>query len=147
MSNHNVFLLKEAKGKFSVQGSQFLWDRHTHATTYFNTHCHPHCKCRLSRCVLENKCFTIKFFDAGNSNYLLASYALWYEIPSITTPAVNLEDDMCLIIAMGCLSCSDCYTLEVLRKDPGPRLNIKTVLSTYGDFHVKDKTAVRTSYL
>ena len=32
-------------------------------------------------------------------------------------------------------------------KDPGPRLNIKTVLSTYGDFHVKDKTAVRTSYI
>ena len=30
---------------------------------------------------------------------------------------------------------------------PGPRLNIKTVLSMYGDFHVKDKTAVRTSYL
>ena len=30
---------------------------------------------------------------------------------------------------------------------PGPRLNIKTVLSTYGDFHVKDKTAFRTSYL
>ena len=29
----------------------------------------------------------------------------------------------------------------------GPRLNIKTVLSTYGDFHVQDKTAVRTSYL
>ena len=26
--------------------------------------------------------------------------------------------------------------------NPGPRLNIKTVLSTYGDFHVKDKTAV-----
>ena len=33
------------------------------------------------------------------------------------------------------------------QKYPGPRLNIKTVLSTYGDFHVKDKTAVRTSYL
>ena len=29
----------------------------------------------------------------------------------------------------------------------GPHLNIKTVLSTYDDFHVKDKTAVRTSYL
>ena len=29
----------------------------------------------------------------------------------------------------------------------GPCLNIKTVLSTYGDFHVKDKTAVRKSYL
>ena len=34
------------------------------------------------------------------------------------------------------------YCLET-----GPGLNIKTVLSTYGDFHVKDKTAVRTSYL
>ena len=33
------------------------------------------------------------------------------------------------------------------RSKPGPRLNIKTVLSTYGNFHVKDKTAVRTSYL
>ena len=31
--------------------------------------------------------------------------------------------------------------------EPGPRLNIKTVLSTYGDFHIKDKTAVSTSYL
>ena len=37
-----------------------------------------------------------------------------------------------------------CYTLMPCS---GPRLNIKTVLSTYGDFHVKDKTAVRTSYL
>ena len=36
---------------------------------------------------------------------------------------------------------------QVLTWGPGPRLNIKTVLSTYGDFHVKDKTAVRTSYL
>ena len=33
------------------------------------------------------------------------------------------------------------------QKLTGPRLNIKTVLSTYGDFHVKDKTADRTSYL
>ena len=30
---------------------------------------------------------------------------------------------------------------------PGPRLNITTVLSMYGDSHVEDKTAVRTSYL
>ena len=37
--------------------------------------------------------------------------------------------------------------VHVAVKQPGPRLNIKTVLSTYGDFHVKDKTAVRTSYL
>ena len=39
------------------------------------------------------------------------------------------------------------FWLSTLYSDPGPRLNIKTVLSTYGDFHVKDKTAVRTSYL
>ena len=38
-----------------------------------------------------------------------------------------------------------CINIEV--KAAGPRLNIKTVLSTYGDFHVKDKTAVMTSYL
>ena len=37
--------------------------------------------------------------------------------------------------------------LVVTSWNTGPRLNIKTVLSTYGDFHVKDKTAVRTSYL
>ena len=29
----------------------------------------------------------------------------------------------------------------------GPRLNKKDGLTRYGDFHVKDKTAVRTSYL
>ena len=42
-------------------------------------------------------------------------------------------------------------SLHLLRRlstvKSGPRLNIKTILSTYGDFHVKDKTAVRTSYL
>ena len=37
------------------------------------------------------------------------------------------------------------YLISILYT--GPRLNIKTVLSTYGDLHVKDKTAVRTSYL
>ena len=37
--------------------------------------------------------------------------------------------------------------IHVSKGAPGPHLNIKTVLSTYGDFHVKDKTAVRTSYL
>ena len=42
---------------------------------------------------------------------------------------------------------NDTYILDILGMHTGPRLNIKTVLSTYGDFHVKDKTAVRTSYL
>ena len=37
--------------------------------------------------------------------------------------------------------------LSVLPRKPGPCLNIKTVLFRYGDFHVKDKMAVRTSYL
>ena len=36
---------------------------------------------------------------------------------------------------------------DVFCSGTGPRLNIKTVLSTFGDFHVKDKTAVGTSYL
>ena len=45
--------------------------------------------------------------------------------------------------------CDICFWYDFVTKDvhPGPRLNIKTVLFTYGDFHVKDKTAVRTSYL
>ena len=42
---------------------------------------------------------------------------------------------------------SGCHALIHGRLSTGPRLNIKTVLSTYGVFHVKDKTAVRTSYL
>ena len=33
----------------------------------------------------------------------------------------------------------NCFWFSLLS---GPHLNIKTVLSTYGDFHVKDKTAV-----
>ena len=41
----------------------------------------------------------------------------------------------------------DFWSVVGLFKSSGPRLNIKTVLSRYGDFHVKDKTAVRTSYL
>ena len=43
--------------------------------------------------------------------------------------------------------CIQDSSFEMSGMSPGPRLNIKTVLSTYGDFHVKDKTAVRTSYL
>ena len=46
---------------------------------------------------------------------------------------------------VGCLVNVDLRVFAIW--DSGPRLNIKTVLSTYGDFHAKDKTAVRTSYL
>ena len=50
------------------------------------------------------------------------------------------------------IASKECHVMDVSCQSskisaPGPRLNIKTVLSTYGDFHVKDKTAVRTSYL
>ena len=37
--------------------------------------------------------------------------------------------------------------VDKVGKTSGPRFNIKTVLSRYGDSYVKDKTAVRTSYL
>ena len=57
------------------------------------------------------------------SNYLWELSKLWINLPGDETGWYK-----------------DCWF-------PGPRLNIKTVLSTYGDFHVKDKTAVRTSYL
>ena len=44
------------------------------------------------------------------------------------------------------LGCQDgVFMLE--EEKSGPCLNIKTVLPTYGDFHVKDKTAVKASYL
>ena len=45
------------------------------------------------------------------------------------------------------ISVSDLFVDTKILKEPGPRLNIKTVLSMYGDFHVKDKTAAMTSYL
>ena len=56
--------------------------------------------------------------------------------------------------ALACKNCvifSKSYLLVFITMDvsllweTGPRLNIKTVLSTYGNFHVKDKTAVRES--
>ena len=53
------------------------------------------------------------------------------------------------VLQLSCINQSMCNTQHIGTCVPeaGPRLNIKTVLSTYGDFHVKDKTAVRTSYL
>ena len=56
-----------------------------------------------------------------------------------------LPRPQCVTVLSFCVCVSYAVLSEEMR--PGPRLNIKTVLSTYGDFHVKDKTAVRTSYL
>ena len=37
-----------------------------------------------------------------------------------------------------------CFTWK---QDPAPRVHIKTGFPRYGNFHVKDKTVVRPSYL
>ena len=61
-----------------------------------------------------------------------------------------LSTTYCISISLSHCLWSSLSSLLISRSThpaPGPRLNIKTVLSTYGDFHVKDKTAVRTSYL
>ena len=36
------------------------------------------------------------------------------------------------------------YPAGIIHQDSGPRLNIKTVFSRYGDSHVKDKTVGET---
>ena len=97
---------------------------------------------------------------------LLVKSVLYYDI-------LNHKDDI-FILNQGPASCVSCYhstSTDFLSGFPflytgmamvsinnpmfkhdsgtesGPRLNIKTVLSKYGYFHVKDKTAGRTSYL
>ena len=67
------------------------------------------------------------------------SWGWWFETPSRSL--WRHHTGMCLHRLL--LSWYGC----TISLQSGPRLNIKTVLSTYGDFHVKDKTAVRTSYL
>ena len=59
----------------------------------------------------------------------------------------NMHMILALLFCCGWVLNDFIHTIRVTLLEPGPRLNIKTVLSTYGDFHVKDKTAVRTSYL
>ena len=57
------------------------------------------------------------------------------------------HDDECVTCLRGIIHQDTFFHTLNDTQVTGPRLNIKTVLSTYGDFHVKDKTAVRTSYL
>ena len=68
-------------------------------------------------------------------------------IIEVKSDNVNLSSQMALTTMVQAVKLSISKNLLTLSSYPGPRLNIKTVLSTYGDFHVKDKTAVRTSYL
>ena len=77
--------------------------------------------------------------------YRVLAWLLWYcqwakkHVPQ--SPGPNLS--WCKRLCLAALN----IVTDLYVADSGPRLNIKTVLSTYGDFHVKDKTAVRTSYL
>ena len=51
-----------------------------------------------------------------------------------------MENLLCVYICITAYSDADFqYLISPWNgKETGPRLNIKTVLSTYGDFHVKD---------
>ena len=91
--------------------------------------------------------FCAQHFNCQKSIYLYHSFSLqtcsmMYDIPGCNSRQMKpLPPHLTFVlepIDMGRF---------LLLMEPGPRLNIKTVLSTYGDFHVKDKTAVRTSYL
>ena len=70
-----------------------------------------------------------------------------------TTHIPNIQDtngyvsEYCYKICILKGACERDISALLWRWSSGPRLNIKTVLFTYGDFHVKDKTAIRTSYL
>ena len=109
-------------------------------------------------------CYTTVYSDADQSKHQSsASLAFVWGIHrdrwiprtkgQLRGKCFHLMTSSCLdnmLIILVCRSVpSDALSLLCVRTHwrPGPRLNIKTVLSTYGDFHVKDKTAVRTSYL
>ena len=90
------------------------------------------------------------FFSLAEQN-LASSWSSFLEIAEWIITRFHYGD-----VIMGAISVSnhqprDCLLNRLFRcrsrKTSGPCLNIKTVLSMYGDFHVKDKTAVRTSYL
>ena len=87
--------------------------------------------------TMEGLLLLFFFFFQPNGYYRVALWCyyptVWMELGLITPH----------VVWKGSYRCDLILCIEI----PGPRLNIKTVLSTYGDFHVKDKTAVRTSYL
>ena len=89
----------------------------------------------LADFLLVVECFTHNSVSGiSSSNWHIGSSVLWHADYNVFRHSTGISAH---------LSNRD----FAAQSDPGPRLNIKTVLSTYGDFHVKDKTAVRTSYL
>ena len=71
-------------------------------------------------------------------------HATYFNTPVAEVSCVCSDKAWC---ALAIVNVDSMIILPHGKSPSGPRLNIKTVLSTYGDFHVKDKTAVRTSYL
>ena len=60
-------------------------------------------------------------------NILICIYILWY-----------------LLFEPKCVGCQSLDIITQLQES-GPRLNIKTIFPRYGNFHVKDKTVLRSS--
>ena len=154
----------------SNRGSKQRWlrknitmmERKLHSMCVWLTHWGPDNACHfvedIFKCILLNEsyCILIKmsfqltiryhWFRLCLVDYSIASYYLNQSLTDITVIRSKwVKKDGTTAEETG----DKCKwaTENVCRKISGPRLNIKTVLSTYGDFHVKDKTAVRTSYL
>ena len=92
---------------------------------------------------INGRTIRIFYFTPSHLNPSLLIKLVKY--PQRSTPRVQIFQKT----SAGCSPTIDYFQLHSIPNiwTSGPRLNIKTVLSTYGDFHVKDKTAVRTSYL
>ena len=78
-------------------------------------------------------------------SWLLKSVATWLFVKQPSAGQQQRKHHSPVLLPKG-LSYRKCFHV-MTSSSTGPHLNIKTVLSTCGDFHVKDKTAVRTSYL
>ena len=85
-------------------------------------------------------CMDCPFSDLGAEGCCRSLNALLTIIVVVTWHAGKVTTCRCYVV-------NDILNGDLMTQGSGPRFNIKTVLSTYGDFHVKDKTAVRTSYL
>ena len=82
------------------------------------------------------------YYNTCHAYTILLEFFLFAALVQNPYVATSISVSVPLIV---CVTVCGHATIRYYRS--GPRLNIKTVLSTYGDFHVKDKTAVRTSYL
>ena len=86
---------------------------------------------RGTLCIDLSRCDITLCFDTANggrtSDYVLASYTSPYSPTTIMTPAVVVADS-CLVVTMGCVNCTNCYTFEVIHT---PKIDKKTPLFLY----------------